>query len=271
MTQITKQTYKNKYYASFIDFRDGALNWRLWTALAWEDIRQRYMRSFIGILWVTISFAFFVAVKILIFTPLSTTDIKEFSVYVTIGFFAWTYISSMLVDGCVPFVNMQGWIKGVHMPLTTFICQSIFRNIIITLYNALVVIGVMLIVIFELTVYALLSIPTLLIFIINGLWIHFLMGVIATRYRDILHLVQTIMRVLFFMTPILWYPFQMGGLMKYLIFNPVLHYIRLLRDPILYSSIPMQSVYVVGSITIFGVFTSIYVFAKNRHKIVFWL
>ena len=240
-------------------------------ALGFEDIRQRYMRSWVGVLWVAISFAFFVAVKILIFTPLSDNSIAEFSVFVTVGFFAWTYISGMIVDGCVPFVNMQGWINGIRMPLTVYVCQSIWRNLIITMYNSLVVFGVILIVGMDLTAHSLLIFPVFLVYVINAFWVHLLMGIIATRYRDVLHLVQTIMRVLFFMTPILWYPEQMGGLMKYLIFNPILHYIRILRDPIIYSTIPWESVYVVGSITVFGFIGSIILFALNRHKVVFWL
>ena len=31
--------------------------WRLWTMLAWEDIRQRYRRSVLGPLWITLSMA----------------------------------------------------------------------------------------------------------------------------------------------------------------------------------------------------------------------
>ena len=38
---------------AFSDIFDGLARWRLWIALGWQDIRQRYRRSILGPFWIT--------------------------------------------------------------------------------------------------------------------------------------------------------------------------------------------------------------------------
>lgn len=44
------------------DLRAGILEWRLWGLLGWQDIKQRYRRSTLGPLWLTVSTAVQMAV-----------------------------------------------------------------------------------------------------------------------------------------------------------------------------------------------------------------
>ncbi|MEM8921160.1 MAG: hypothetical protein AAGB25_07315, partial [Pseudomonadota bacterium] len=66
-------------------------------------------------------------------------------------------------------------------------------------------------------------------------------------------------------------PEQMGRLMDILIFNPLTHYIFLFRDPIIYGTVPMTSLWVVLGVTVVGSALALAVFAYSRRKIVFWL
>ena len=72
----------------------------LWVNLALEDLRDRYRRTVLGVMWVVISFALFVAVKVLVFGQMSAASNREFAIFVTLGFGAWTFISSMVADAC---------------------------------------------------------------------------------------------------------------------------------------------------------------------------
>ncbi|MEM6625990.1 MAG: hypothetical protein AAF719_04735 [Pseudomonadota bacterium] len=240
-------------------------------ALAVEDIRSRYMRSFLGVGWVFVSFALFVGVKVAIFLPLSNGDVSFFGPYVALGFFAWTYVSSAIVDGCAVFIGAANWIKGSRTPKTVFILQSVIRNLFLTAVNFAVVAVVLALSGVHLTPMALLAIPIFGLFILNAIWIHMFFGAIGARYRDFVHLVQTIMRVMFFLTPVFWLPEQMGRLMDILIFNPLTHYIFLFRDPIIYGTVPMTSLWVVLGVTVVGSALALAVFAYSRRKIVFWL
>ncbi|MEE9328897.1 MAG: ABC transporter permease [Parvularculaceae bacterium] len=271
MSQTGFQTENNPCKAAAQDIFGGLRQWRLWSALAREDIRSRYMRSFIGISWVTISFAIFVAVKILIFTPMSETNVSFFAPYVAIGFFAWTFMNSVIVDGCVAFIGAASWIKGARMPLSIYAYQSIMRNLFLTIFNFIVVIGVMVLSKRSVPMVGLVAIPVFLLYIVNAAWIHILFSTIAARYRDFMHMTQTIMRVMFFLTPIFWLPENMGGMMKILNYNPLAHFIYALRDPILYGTVPMTSIWIVIATTIIGCLLAYLAMVYGRRKIVFWL
>lgn len=254
------------------DLAAGLGAWRLWSALAWEDLRQRFSRSYIGILWTTISFAVFVAVKVLIFSPLNDAGSASFALYVAIGFFAWVFINASVVDACAVFLSAETWIKSAPLPLTTWVLQAVLRNVILAGYSLIVVVltgalvghGAPLAgVVVSAAVFGLM--------IVNAWWLGTVLGAVCSRYRDVMHLVQTIMRVMFFLTPVLWLPDQLGGLWTYLRFNPLAHFVIALRDPVLYGTIPWLSLGVVLGVTVIGLAAAAWAHALVRSKIVFWL
>ena len=253
------------------DMVEGWGRHRLWRNLAIEDIRSRYMRSFGGIAWVFLSFAFFVFVKTIIFAPLFGKEIADFAPYVTIGYFMWAFISSSINEGCSCFLSAKGWIRGVRLPLSLFVYRTVMRNLILTAINALVVVIILVISGTKITPVALFAVPMMLITVVNAIWVGLLFSVIAARFRDFMHMVSTVMRVMLFLTPIFWMPEQMGELWNYLQFNPISHFLIAVRDPILYGTVPMQSVLVVLGVTVVGWGLALVAFTYARRRIVFWI
>lgn len=255
----------------FYDLFDGLMRRRLWTALAVEDIRSRYMRSFAGIGWVFISFALFVFVKVVIFTPLSNEDVTVFGPYVTIGYFVWYFLNASIVEGCNTFISAQNWIKGMRIPLSVFAFQTVARNSMLAAINLLVVF-----VIFAYThtipsLTALWIIPFCGILVLNSLWVAVVFGVFGARMRDFVHMVTTIMRVMMFLTPIFWVPDQMGQLWNFLKFNPLAHFLILIRDPLLYGVIPYDSLIVVLGVTVVGWVLAFAIMGYGYKRLVYWL
>ena len=261
----------NQFNAAFTDITSGLSRWRLWIALAFEDIRLRFKRTYIGILWTTVSFALFVAVKVLIFSPFTQADSAYFTNYVAIGFFAWMFISSLITDGCNVFINSERWMKGGRLPLTLFVNVSMTRSVVLAFFNFIVVVGLMAIYHVTPTVTALWSFVAFLLFIINGFSLHFILGILCSRFRDMSHLIQAIMRVMFFLTPIFWLPEQMGDLWKYLSYNPFAHFLISFRDPLLSGTVPWDSFAVVLSFTVSLVLIAFALLAFARRRIIFWL
>lgn len=258
--------------AAMIDIASGFQAWRLWIALAVEDIRLRFKRTYIGIFWTTLSFILFVIVKVVIFSPFMSVDATYFTNYVAINYFAWMFISSQLTDGAHVFITSERWIKGGRMPMTLYVNVSMMRSIVLTLFNFLVIVGMLIYYQVALTWTSLWSVIVFLLFVINGYSVHYILGIICTRFRDVSHLIQAILRVMFFLTPIFWLPEQMGSLWtKYLIYNPFAHFLISFREPILTGTLPWDSFLVVLYCTIglAAIGFGLLIFA--RRKIVFWL
>ena len=96
-------------------------------------------------------------------------------------------------------------------------------------------------------------------------------GILCTRFRDAAHLVQSIMNVALFLTPILYFPSQVGSKAFILNWNPFTHYIAIIRDPIIYGTQPILSWTVVVSMTIIGWILAIILLHIFRKRVVFWV
>ena len=57
----------------------------------------------------------------------------------------------------------------------------------------------------------LLALPGLVLLCLNGIWVGLLLGIISARFRDVPPIVASVVRILFFVTPIIWMPELMPG------------------------------------------------------------
>src|ERR1700749_3952412 len=117
------------------DLRAGALNWRLWGLLGWQDIKQRYRRSTLGPLWLTVSTAVQMTVMGLLGSFLFHNDYQRYLPFLCSGLLFWTMMTSIVNDGAIAFVSSASHLLQVRRPLTTFIMQILWRNLIILGHN----------------------------------------------------------------------------------------------------------------------------------------
>jgi len=252
------------------DIRRGIGYWRLAIELANDDLRQRYRRTAFGALWISVSYLVFAVTIALIGSQMTGVELYGFMVYVAVGYLAWNFINASVTDGCSVFLNTENWISGLRLPFSLFVFQSIARELITFGYGAMVAVLIILATGHELTLTAFAALPALLILLINAVWAHLFFGVLVTRYRDINQIIQTAMRVLFFLTPLIWTPEQAGGLREWLWWNPFTYFIDIFRAPIVQGIIPIDSWIVCLVFTgVFGLAT-ITLFAHFRRRIAFW-
>ncbi len=224
----------------------------LWSRLALTDIEELYKRSVLGMAWVALAFALFIFVKILIFGSITIIDERYFSIWLSIGFWVWTLFQSIVVEGSRTFLSARGWILGTKLPLSIYAIQVLTRALIRFSFSLPVVVSLFLFFKWIPTIEWLWSLGGIIAIVINGLWITLFLATLCSRYNDLIHLTQSVMRVMFFVTPILYVPEQMGDRAHLLIFNPFTHYIAIVRDPIMGLGIPILSWQVVIAMTVIG-------------------
>jgi ABC-type polysaccharide/polyol phosphate export permease len=267
MSQISKP-----FNIALADLTKGTKLWRIWVFLAWENTKATYSRSLFGLLWITLTFACFIFAKIIIFSNMfGANDKSYFELYLVCGFFAWQASSSAISGAASVFTRSQAWIKNDPLPFSVYIFEQVFREVIALFYTALVVVAVFLYFSYPVTAMAFMAIPAVLAIIFNAIWVKMLLGVVATRYRDIQHLVQTIMRVMLFLTPIFWMPSQVGKAMTFLWWNPLFHFLEVFRAPLIDGSPAWESWIFVGCVTVFGWLVSLFVFGTYKNRIAYWL
>jgi ABC-type polysaccharide/polyol phosphate export permease len=256
---------------AWADLFSGTRATSLWATLGWQDIKQRYRRSALGPFWLTISTAIMVVALGLVYSGLFNQPLEQYLPFIAVGLIVWTLISTIVNESCSVFIAAEGMIKQIRLPLTVHVCRMVWRNIIVFCHNALILLVVYL-------TYGkgwhpdLLSLPLALVLIaLNGIWVGVVLGAFCTRFRDIAQIVANVVQLMFFVTPIFWRPEALVGRAWLIDFNPVFHFIELVRAPILGTPFPVTSWLVTAGITAFGMLIALAVLARYRHRVAYWV
>jgi lipopolysaccharide transport system permease protein len=252
------------------DARSGLALWPLWTRLGWNDILKRYRRSLLGPFWLTASMGIMIVVLGVLYAHLFRTPVHDFLPYLCVGLLAWNLISSFLTEGGTLFSGAESFIKQIRLPYSVYVYQSAWSKLIIFAHNCIIYVAVL--VYFQIwTGYViLLAIPGLLLAIGNGALIGLSIGVVSARFRDIPQLVNSIVQILFFVTPIMWKQELLQD-SRLLDLNPMYHLIEIVRQPLLGIRPSLYNYAAVLLITMINIALSGWIFARFRSRIAFWV
>jgi ABC-2 type transport system permease protein len=118
--------------------------------------------------------------------------------------------------------------------------------------------------------------PALALIVLNAIWVSLCFGILATRYRDIGPLLFSIVQLLFFMTPIIWNDDTMrqqgaGRWASIVELNPLLHYLDIVRSPLLGAHQELRHWVVVVSLTVVGWVLAVLAMRQYRGRVPYWV
>jgi ABC-type polysaccharide/polyol phosphate export permease len=259
---------------AYLDFIQGLMMWRVWMALAWQDIKIRYRRSVIGPFWITLSMAITVYSMGFLYSRLFHMSLEDYFPYLVAGMLAWTLVQTTLHEGVDVYLVASSLVRQVKLPYIFHIHRMCFRNCIISAHNLLVMIPIYLF--FHQSLSFVLCLPVLLLNILilymNLIFVTNVLGMVCARYRDMGQVFKSLLQVLFFLTPVMWNPASLGPKYQFLVFlNPLYDFIQLIRMPLI-GQLPTLTVY--GMVLVFsllGLSLNYFLFVRYRSRIVYWL
>ena len=262
----------------FRDLVDGFRSSELWLHLGWTDIKQRYKRSVLGPLWITIATGVTAVAMGVLYGELFHQDIKTFLPYVLLGFIFWGFIETTILDGSVVFSTNEGLIKQLPAPISVHVYRVVWRGLIIFAHN--IVIYAIVYAVFRPPIgwSALLVFPAMALFVLNAIWVTIVFGILSTRFRDIGQLLTTAVRLVFFMTPIIWSASTLDAVgegdssrMKIVEINPMFHYLEISRGPLLGEHVQFYHWGVVLGCTAVGWIAAMVVMRNFRARVAYWV
>ena len=248
----------------------------LWLHLGWQDIKQKYRRSILGPFWITIATGTTAIAMGLLYSKLFGLELAEHLPYVTLGLIIWNMINAAILEGSEVFIANEGLIKQLPTPLSVHVYRLVWRQMILFAHN--MVIFVIIAVIYpkpwswaDLTV-----IPAIALIMATCVWVSFCFGILATRYRDIGPLLAALVQLLFFMTPIIWNAetLQRQGAGRWagiIELNPLLHYLDILRAPLLGAHQEPRHWIVVITLTVLGWCAAALALRQYRARVPYWV
>lgn len=262
---------------AFADIAQGWAQRPLWGYLGWQDIKQRYRRSVLGPLWISISMGVIALGLGILYSTLFKTPIETFLPHVAVGLLIWNFISGCILEGSEVFISNEGLIKFLPAPLTLHIYRLVWRQTLFFLHNLVVWAVLMVIFPHPLGWSLLLAIPAFALLMINGAWVAILSGILATRFRDIPPIIASMTQLVFYLTPIVWSVDMLAGneaareRASLAELNPVFHFLEILRQPLLGQEIVWRYWLVAGVITVVGWAAALVCLRNYRSRVAYWV
>ncbi|MER7077646.1 ABC-2 type transport system permease protein [Saccharopolyspora kobensis] len=257
------------------DLGDGFRQKQLWAHLGWQDIKQRYRRSVLGPLWITIGMGVTAGGLGLMYSTIFGQDPGRYVPYMTVGFMIWYFIQGCLLSGTEVFIHNEGLIKQLPAPISVHVLRTVWREFLLFLHNLVVYVAILLIFQPSISWTIVFAIPAFFLLLLNGGWVVLLFGVASTRFRDIPPVVGSFMQLLFFMSPIVW-PIdvleQNAGPRAWLAqLNPIYHFVEIARAPMLGTPQSWHHWAVVLGFTVGGWLLALFVMRNYRARVAYWV
>ena len=253
------------------DLLVGILGVHVWGILGWHDIKQRYRRSVLGPFWFTLSTAILVVVLGALYSTLLRQEISEYLPYLAVGLVVWQFIATSMNEGCNAFIGYSCLIKQIRMPLTIHVCRIAWRNFIILLHSLPIAI-IVLIAFGHWPTWEFALIPLgLLLLLLHAVWVGISLGILCARFRDIQPIVNSLVTVAFFFTPVMWSPEILKERAWVAEYNPLYHIIEIIRAPIVGRPVGMDS-WIWSVVTLFaGFYIAHHLLSRYRDRVIYWL
>lgn len=248
------------------------INYDRWYYPAIINLKTRYSRTVLGPFWETLATAIFISFAGFLWSKIFKMNVVDFIPHLFSGMVIWKFYAMVIGSSSLSYIENAALIKSIKHEYITHNLKCIFRDFLIFLHN----LPICLLVVFffqgfNLNIfYLLISFP---IMIISSFCVSYIMSLICLRYRDIHYLVQSLMQLIFFFTPIMWKPEQLGekGMLFVIKPNIIYHYVEIIRAPILGKPIPLFSFFATFLFMFFLLFLVNFLYKKYNKRIPYWL
>ena len=258
--------------AAIEDFTAGIQRYSYWHNLAWNDVKTRYRRSLLGEFWMTINLAVFIVSVGVVYGALLHMSLSDYLPQLTIGYALWLLFSSLTVDGCQTFIVGSGTLRQQRIPLTAFVLRNVDRAFIAFAHNFVIIVIVLALCRVRQNWNVLLFIPGLCFWWLNGMWLSLIAGMLSARFRDVPQIVANFVQILFLISPVLWSDNNVpSSLQLFSRFNPITHFLIVVRDPLLGLAVPPVSWAIVAAITTVGWIAAGLTVQSYRTRVPLWV
>ncbi|EAY0605118.1 ABC transporter permease [Salmonella enterica] len=254
------------------DLKEALARHQLWISLDWNDVLGRYRRSVLGPFWITISMGVTISAMGPLYGSLFSSGSENFIMHLTLGMIFWAFLSATINESCGIFNESASIIKQSDLPLYLYILRVFYRQFMIMLHNFIIIPFVIFFTNTSVNLDILLFIPAIVITSISLISTGMILAIFCTRYRDMGPVVQSVVTLCFFITPIIWTSEQLPkGRKEFVDYNIFYYFMEMLRKPLM-GTVPDVTIWFYTIITsIIMLMVSTLVLTKYRSRIVYWL
>jgi ABC-2 type transport system permease protein len=241
--------------------------------LVMRDLRVRYRRSTLGVLWTMLQPLITMLVLHVVFSHVFRFELYRYPVYALAGILFWNFFQQSIVASMNSLRGNAGILQKLPVPMAVFPVATVISGVV-NLCLALVPLFAILIATGHPLEPALLFLPvSIILAALFTLGAGLLLSPLAVFFSDVVELVGVLLMLLMYLTPIFYpmaiVPEQYRWLVR---FNPIRSVLEVFRDPIYYGKIPpLPHLAVTLGIALAALLIGALAFRKSSDRIPFYI
>lgn len=238
-----------------------------------RDIKIKYRRSTLGIIWSILNPLLMMLVITAVFSNLFKLGIENFPVYYLTGSVLFNFFSEATSLSITSIIDSSTLIKKVYIPKYIFPMEKVLFGFVNLLFSLIAVIIIFFITKTHVTATILLFPIPLVYMLVFTMGVSLFLSAMAVYFRDILHLFSVILIGWMYFTPII-YPMEIlpPSVAFVMNFNPLYHYVKYFRDIAMYNTVPdlMSNLICIG-FALLSMIVGLLVFKKKQKDFILYV
>lgn len=241
--------------------------------LVQRDLRVRYRRSTLGLLWTMLQPLLMMLILHVVFSHAFRVELYSYPVYALAGILFWNFFSQSIVASMNSLRGNAAILSKLPVPKAAFPVATVISGVV-NLALAMVPLLAILIVTGHPLSWALLFLPvSILLAGLFTLGAGLLLSPLAVFFSDVVELVTVMLTLCMYLTPIFYpmsiVPDQFRWLVR---FNPIRSILEVFRDPIYFGKIPPpQHLAVCAVVALVALAIGALAFRRSSDRIPFYI
>lgn len=205
-----------------------------------RDVKIKYRRSFLGILWTILNPLGMMVILTVVFSTVFRQDIENFPVYLMCGQLLFNFFSEATNMCMTAIIGNAGLISKVYVPKYFFPVSRVCSSFVNLLTSAIALIIVIVVTRTPVTWTILLAVFPILYVLLFAIGMGMILSAVTVSFRDMIHLYGVLLTAWTYLTPI-FYPITMlpQGIVSDIVqANPITKFVQMLREVVLYGQVP---------------------------------
>ena len=239
-----------------------------------RDLKVKYRRSVLGILWSVLNPLLMMLILNAVFSRVFRYEIANFPLYLISGQLMFSFFSSATNEANFSIIGAGGLMRKVYIPKYLFPVEKMlfeFVNFLFSL-SALVVMLIIFRIPFKFSM--LLGFVPAFWLLIFSMGVGLILSAYCVFFRDLKHLYSVLITAWMYMTP-LFYPIEVlgeGFIHKIVMLNPLTWYILYFRTVVIYGELPtFEMNWICAAAAIVMLILGVLIFRKHQDKFILYI
>lgn len=220
-----------------------------------RDIKLRYKRSVLGLLWTMLNPLLVMSVTTIVFSDVFKSSIDHFPIYLLSAWSVWNLFLQSTNAACTSITGVGVLMRRIYVPPALFPLASV-GSAVVNLLFSLVPLGILVVLSGGHLTWALLFLPVAIALTATFSYgVSLLLATVTVFFQDMVHLYQAVLMLLMYLTP-LFYPVEIvpDEWLFVVMLNPLYYFVALFRAPVYDGVLPepmhvlIATAYAVGAL-----------------------